>query len=150
MANWYGTARSNYFRVKDIAAFTAAIEMISDIKIIHGSDEDPTGSVALFETSGEGWANPTCDVFDGDDEHGDACRNCEEPEAAHQELSDLVAKHLIDGDVAIFIESGAEKSRYVTGRAIAVNNRGGRVQVDLNDIYELAEALGSTVTRAEY
>ena len=39
--------------------------------------------------------------------------------------------------------------RYLTGVAVAVNNAGGRVDLDLNEIYGLAAKLGSTITRAE-
>jgi hypothetical protein len=35
-----------------------------------------------------------------------------------------VAGHLVEGSVAVFIEVGAEKLRYLTGWAVAVNSSG--------------------------
>ena len=49
------------------------------------------------------------------------------------------------------MECGAEKLRYLTGRAEAINAAGWRCTVSLSDIYEIAETeLGGPVTRAEY
>ena len=149
MANWYGTARSNYFHVKDADAFTKEVgDLFPDIRVADGCDRDPDGSVCLLDQSGEGWPSG-CEEF-ADDGEG-RCANCDKIHAAESpaSISELVAKHLVDDDVAIFIEIGAEKLRYLTGVAVAVNNAGGRVDLDLNEIYGLAAKLGSTITRAE-
>jgi hypothetical protein len=50
------------------------------------------------------------------------------------ELSD----HLVPGQVAILLEVGAEKLRYLTGQAIAVNAQGQITDLPLNDIYRKA------------
>ena len=67
-----------------------------------------------------------------------------------EDIMDVVAKHLVDDWVAIFMESGAEKVRYVSGYAVAVNNKGGRETVSLHSIYPLAATLGTYATEAEY
>ena len=44
MANWYGHARSNYFRVKDREKFEEWTKSIGDLEVI----EDDEGRVALL------------------------------------------------------------------------------------------------------
>ena len=48
------------------------------------------------------------------------------------------------------MEAGSEKLRYIVGYAEAINSRGERASIGLNDIYKLAENLGSSITVAEY
>jgi transcriptional antiterminator Rof (Rho-off) len=62
----------------------------------------------------------------------------------------LLAAHLADGEVAVAMEAGAEKLRYVNGFAFAVNAAGDVRSVSLDDIYALAEDLGPNVTVAQY
>jgi len=47
---------------------------------------------------------------------------------------EMVADHLIDGEVAIFMECGAEKLRYIVGCAVAVNNKREYKVVNINSI----------------
>ena len=49
-----------------------------------------------------------------------------------------LAKHLQNGWVAIVMEVGAEKLRYVTGYAVAVNHNGKCCDVSIDRIYQLA------------
>lgn len=71
--------------------------------------------------------------------------------------SDLVrelAEHLPKGQVAVLMEIGAEKLRYLTGVAIAVNHKGRVVEVMLSDIYRKAarsfRIAESEITEATY
>jgi molybdopterin biosynthesis enzyme len=59
-------------------------------------------------------------------------------------------KHLHDEDVAVLMEAGAEKLRYVSGWAVAVNSKGDLVEIGLSDIYEKAKHLGKNITQATY
>jgi len=61
-----------------------------------------------------------------------------------------LAAHLEDGWVAVLMEAGAEKCRYVTGWALGLNSKGETRRVSLEDIYELAGQIGEHVTKAEY
>lgn len=63
-----------------------------------------------------------------------------------------VAKHLADGEVAIFIEVGSKKMCYLVGVATAINNKGETRCVNLDSIYELAKELDAHkgITRAEF
>lgn len=120
MANWYGTARSNYFRVKDNDAFLKWAdsrglgvfrdEENADLFAIHGGESTDNGS----------W--PSYDV-----------KNDREIDFIEE-----LAQHLSKGQVAVLMEVGAEKLRYLTGVAIAVNHSGRIVEVTLGDIYRKA------------
>ena len=66
------------------------------------------------------------------------------------DLAKLVSSHLKDEHVAVFMESGHEKLRYIAGYAEAINNKGVRKSISLVDIYNMARTLGSEVTEAEY
>jgi hypothetical protein len=54
------------------------------------------------------------------------------------DLTAELAEHLSKGQVAILMEVGAEKQRYLTGEAIAVNSKGRVVFLSLGDIYRKA------------
>jgi len=133
MANWQGLARSNYFTVKDEEAFRATFEGV-DVEIL---EED--GKFGLLSTEDDTGAWPTYTYDEETDEENDDFDVIEE-----------VIPHLAEGSVAVFIEAGHEKARYISGYAYAVNSKGERRAVNLNDIYKLAAELGSDVTEAEY
>jgi hypothetical protein len=64
-----------------------------------------------------------------------------------------VSKHLAEDAVAIFMEAGAEKARYIIGYAVAINAKGERKEVCINDIYGLAKQLTNKpaeITVAKY
>lgn len=130
MANYYASARSNYFRVKDLDAFKSALEPFQ--VEIHESNE---GKVCLLShaDSGWDWYDPTTD------ENFDGCY--------------VISPHLDDGEVCVLMESGAEKLCYVSGYAVAFNNEGREVTVSLSDIYALARnefGEKASMTTAEY
>lgn len=134
MADWYGHARSNYFRVKDLEAFKKAMEPLSDeVEIWQHGDErlgpPKDDRIALGVTGSDkgGWPSEYYDV--------------NKDEYVEVDVVDLVAQHLADDEVAIFMECGAEKLRYLTGRAWAVNNKGEVAVVDLEEIFLRARAL---------
>jgi hypothetical protein len=63
------------------------------------------------------------------------------------ELSRLLAPR----EVAVVMEVGSEKMRYLVGYAAAVNARGQRIQIALSDIYRRCqETFGIEPTLAEY
>jgi hypothetical protein len=140
MANYSATARTNYFRIKERAAFDAWVDTVcyQELSIIE-KDGDPL-RVGLNATSGD------CSGFS---------INYEDEDGEEQNLLEGLAQHLAEGEVAILVESGAEKCRYVTGYAIAVmaDPAGGykTLEVSINDIYGLVEARWAvTPTEATY
>ena len=135
MANWYGMSRSNYFRVKNDDAFLAwaatlpGVETISDTEGRHGLLGDDEGYWPSWRYE---------ETDDGEVEH--------EIDIIHE-----LAEHLADGEVAVLVRAGHEKSRYATGRSLAFDNSGETVVVDINDVYDRALAkFGVRPTAAEY
>ena len=123
MANFNGTARSNYFKVKDIAAFDAWVETIpslvssptADMQMVYSDDPDDGCFPSHY-----------CDD-DGNDFDLD--------------IEEELKKHLADGQVCVLMEAGAERVRYISGWAVAFDNTDKpSVRVSLNDIYDLAKA----------
>jgi hypothetical protein len=132
MANWYGHARTNYFRVKDVDKFCEWAKALGVLET-----ETDAGRVALLSADEYGgW--PTSIFNEETEEYEDI------------DIFQQVADHLEEGSVAVFMEVGAEKLRYLTGYAIAVNHKGDIVKVTLDDIYWLAQPLGTEITVAEY
>jgi hypothetical protein len=131
MANYYASARSNYFRVRDLASFTRTISEFPDLSIV----EDAKGRVGLLCDSEDGWPSGR---FDPNDEYVEV------------DVPELVAVHLADDQVAVFMETGAEKLCYIAGFAVAINHAGERRKISLSDIYDLASELGPEVSEAVY
>ena len=140
MADCYSAARSNYFKVKDIKKFQALCGELG-VKMI--TKDDKVGFLCSLE---DGTACLPTHMYSeevGDNIEIDLCAE--------------VAKHLVAGEVAVFVESGHEKFCYVYGSAMAVNSKGKICYVDTNNIYALAaKKLGekkltpATISRAEY
>lgn len=117
MANLIENGRSNTFKVKDEAAFKAALEGL-DV-LIHTND------LGITLTTGEddgGW--PTYNV-DTDEEI---------------DFLKVLAPHLADGEVAVLMTAGWERQRYVFGHAAAITNAGEPITISTEDIYAAAFA----------
>lgn len=115
MANYYATTRSNYFRVKDEAAFIA---WCASHHLEHWHSPD---GFAIASTSDNGWPCSTFDV------HTD--------EEIEFDLAAELANHLRSTDVAVLLEVGYDKLRYLVGEAIAVDCRGEAVHLSLDELY---------------
>lgn len=171
MSTTYTQSRSNYFRVRDLAVFTADLKRHGialctrddarpgDLYYDAGSSDEPENSLALFVY--DSWPTPddslreseqdaiACDFFKGADGTDSACVS---PRDVHysEDFPSLVAQHLIDGDVAVFESVHLDRMRSMGGSAVAINSRNEREEVSLWNIYDLADSLGNTVTRALY
>ena len=135
MANYYGQTRSNYFQVKSAVKFKAFCKRY-DLEVIdQKSEKDPDITRYGFMVDGSipsGYDNKRGDWIETD---------------FLKELS----QHLVKGEVAVVMEVGSEKMRYLVGYACAVNAKGEHIEVSLNDIYRKAtEAFGVEPSRAEY
>ena len=136
MANWIGTARTNYFRVKDVAAFKTWAA---------------GAGLGVFERDGRYGLYSEV-------EHGAWPANVLDAAAIDNDRAfDLVPElnpHVGEGEIVVCIEAGAENIRYITGEAIAFKASAGRpdkITVTLDDIYELAHALwGERPALAEF
>jgi hypothetical protein len=135
MANYYESARTNYFLVKDIDAFKKELEMVKSLEVCveHKNLKD---YVCLLADSESGFA---FDYYDDSLE-----------DYIEIDWEGIFKKHLQDDSVAIIIGSGSEKLRYIRGYAFAFNNKGETKFLSLDDIYEMAKPLGSDIQKAEY
>ena len=136
MANWCGASRSNYFRVKDEAAFREWA-MSLNIGIFQNNQDAAMFAVHPGEYRGDGsWPS-----YDYDE--------CEEIHFVNQ-----LSAHLAAGEIAVLMTAGAENLRNVTGDAVAVNPQDQVVSISLNDIYVQAarrfRVPRSSITLAEY
>jgi len=132
MADWYGSARSNYFGIKDEASYKIFCDRWNIVPI---QDGKKWGFVCSLDDKG-GLPSYTSD--ENNDEEYD-----------FDDFVDELSKQLKPSHVAIMMECGAEKLRYVTGFALAVNSNGTTKTVSLNDIYKKADRLGKHRTCAE-
>lgn len=138
MANYYASCRTNYFKVKDPEAFKAVMDLVPGIEVhqqedvfcLLGNNDDGGGWPSAYHPSDD----PDADLVELD-------------------LPTLVATHLADDQVAVFLEVGAEKLRYLVGYALAINNAGETRVVSIDDIYAKAGELTSRpeqISVAEY
>jgi hypothetical protein len=140
MANYTSTARTNYFRVKDVDAFNKWIEQFGGIEVVKKTIGLETGFGMLFD---DGMPTVRWEIdldADGNEQEGDV----------DIDFMDELAEHLADDEVAIFQEAGAENMRYVNGHTIAINNKKEVRSINLDDIYEVAKQLGKNITKAQY
>lgn len=132
MANYEGVARTNYFRVKVEQKFRDwAKKRQCDIAEGRGNQK---GTFAIFPN----------------DYHEGSFLDWDPETEEHIDIMDELADHLADGSVAIIMESGHEKLRYISGYAEAINNKKERVLVGLRDIYNKADCLGTEILPCEY
>ena len=142
MANHYATARSNYFAVKDEKAFREWAALVGLSVLEPDARHKATDGIRRFgiapgDCSDSGtW--PTSLYNEEFDEYNDLV------------VAEQLSVHLADDEVAVLMEVGNGKQRYLSGTAEAVNNRGESVYLNLDSIYESARELGPHLTRAEY
>jgi len=143
MANYISTWRSNYFKVKDREAFLEFISRVHDLDV----KEDERGFVLLEAQDGEGGAPSMISLNPDDDDAEPAYFDTGEAAS----FESYIAAHLADGEVAILMESGHEKLRYVSGYATAVRADGEIIHISLSMIYDLVEReWGVKTTEATY
>ncbi len=142
MANWYGSARTNYVHITDLDALIKALEGF-DVNVVEGCANEE-GMYAFFaHTDSGGFAHERW-TDDAD-------------EAEEFDFIEHVMPYVADGEVLIVMESGAEKLRYITGDAYAYIRRGSKIEhtsLHLHGIYRLAaDAFGvprKQINIAEY
>lgn len=136
MGQWYGVARSNYVKVKDLAALKAAVENI-DITV----EEDEEGRVAFFGADSDSGGWPQTENEDGS-------------ELVPFNPAVTICPHIAEGEVLVCMEVGFERQRYVTGYASAYDHSGRVTYITLQDIYRKAseafEVNMANITAAQY
>lgn len=140
MANYYATARSNYFGVKDVQAFKEWCNKRS-LEFWEKSELGDENEDSLFAITPLSYDSGAWPIYHYNEETG---------KDKDFEIAEEICEHLKDGHVAILIEVGNEKLRYLNGYAIAVNNHGESKSINLNDITDMARELGQHVTEPEF
>lgn len=139
MANYSGLWRSNYFQVKEPKAFLEGINMIPNIEVFEEDTEDGVVSYCLlgnYDT--EDYGIPSSYY---DHESGDEIDFC---------LEQFIGEHITDNSVAVLIEVGNEKLKYLNGYALAISSKE-IIGLNLDKIYDMAkDAFGIEPSRAEY
>ena len=133
MANYCGSGRSNYFKVKNAKKFLKWAEMWCGITIHPGKTK-----------------NEFCIL--SENESGDFPDEREDKKDSVEFLTEI-ATHLAEDSVAIFMHCGAEKLRYLCGYAFAINSLGDQRVINLQEIYKMAEVLShkpSKITEVSY
>lgn len=141
MSNYYESARTNYFHVKDEAAFRAFIDTVPGAQLY--------GPEKSIDAKKDG---SFCVLFP-DDGVPNSRYNEETDDYDDMDFMEELAPHLADYSVAVLTAAGAEKLRYVNGYAIAVDSKGKQVSINLQDIYQLASKAfdkDSVITFADY
>lgn len=137
MANYYSKGRTNHFAVKDPEAFQAEVTpLVEEGEVIREERDGVDGFILLFP---EGI--PT-QVWNPEDEEAD--------EPMEIDWVSLISGHLADGEVCVIQEIGWERLRYLTGYAVAFNNKGEKENINIYNIYDQAKELGTRITQAEY
>ena len=121
MSNYYATARSNYFGIKDKEAFDEALHDIP-VQFEHRGDNE----AMIFATCETDGAWPF---------------NYEGPAGEELEINwiDIISPHLEDNHICILAEAGSEGLSYLIGWTMAFNNKGENISLDLEDIVRLAK-----------
>ena len=123
--DYYGTGRTNYFKVKDVEAFkkwTTSFGGQLITKTTSKSVEHPELVGIILDGVPDMKHNPA--------EEGD--------ELVEFDFYEELKSHLQKGQVAVYMESGAEGHRYVTGMAVAMSPGKEDVTLNINEIYKLA------------
>ena len=155
MANWYGKARTNYFKVIDPAKFREEMTKYpvtvidswrprGDVPHIHEDDPPYLGLIANTEDGD--W--PSSMLEEGVDENGDPWEDY-----VDIDFCEIVRLHLAEDQVALFFTVGNEKARYLTGRVVAVINSevNDFLTLDLDEIYDrVHKEWGIKTSRAEH
>jgi len=136
MANYYETARTNYFQVKDLEKFEKWVEQFGNPSVEKGYHNND-GKICLL------WGDDGYQDWGYDEDH----------EETNESFRDGVGDFLMKDSILVVMGAGNEKMRYVQGWAYAVNHKGECESISIDEIYGMAEQRWGddvTITRAEY
>lgn len=137
MANYYSMGRTNYFAVNDEDLFKEKIVPLVESHDGQVWEEVKDGQTLYAIGFPDGFPSQFYDEDSGDE--------------YEIEWESVIREFLSDGWVCIIQEIGWEKLRYLSGGAIAFDNTGKRVSVNVYDIVKMAqENIGGIVTQPEY
>jgi hypothetical protein len=140
MANYIAQGRSNYFAVKDEQAFREDIEKCN-VQLIERKNEETGQTLFGFMDNEDGDGLDTWYAWSGDgiDDND-----------TEWTWGEFFNKHLADGWVAVILNIGSEKYRFLNGEATAYNNKGEDKFISINDFVEHFSGLGDNISPASY
>jgi hypothetical protein len=121
MANYYGQARTNYFRVKDAEAFIAEMSKLP-VEVITHEDKEAGDTFYGFMDSNQDGGGLSWTYWDD-----------ETDEDTEINWIDILQRHVAPGWSAILMEVGSEKYRYFNAYALVVTESGYK-QLNLEDL----------------
>lgn len=123
MANYECVTRSNYFHVKDPAAFRKFMSRVYGGDTVDLWEEKDANEQIVFGFGVYG------DIIGFVPENDDDEQDCD-----YDTFLDELQKHIAEDDAVIILESGHEKLRYVIGRATVITSK----EVELLDVSDIA------------
>lgn len=129
MADWIGSARTNYFRISDKEGLIESLTPFPLSLQKHSSEEDYYCILSNDEYGG--W--PSAAYIDNPEN--------EEDDEIEFSFKDRVMPYVKEGEVVIAMECGAEKLRYLTGHSSAFVREGDEIKecsISMSDIYQKA------------
>jgi hypothetical protein len=133
MANYYGQARTNYFRVKDAEAFVAEMSKLP-VEVITHEDKEAGDTFYGFMDSNDDGSGLPWSTWDDDTE-----------DEIEINWIDVLQRHVAPGWSAILMEVGSEKYRYLNAYAVVVTESGYK---ELN-LEELAHEVAHNELKAD-
>jgi hypothetical protein len=129
VANYMSTCRTNYFKVGRPKEFMEWLETVPDVIWEEKNPDNPdmVGMLYVENPDGAGWPSWRYPPNDTDELEDDI----------EFDIFEEIPQFLAPNEVAIFMEVGAEKLRYLHGQSIAVHSSGQMLEINLNDIYKL-------------
>lgn len=125
---WQGAARSNYVQIEDMDGLEKALEPFEGVVEMIFDRHGKVGFKSGDESDDGGWPSTVKDD-DGNEFEFDPVQQ--------------ICPFMAEGAVLVMMESGADKYREITGRALAYKKDGTKVEIFLEDIYKkAAEAFG--------
>ena len=126
MANYESATRTNYFRVKDPAAFREFMSRVYGSDEVQLWEEKDLNDTVQFGFGVYGGISGFCPSEDEEDDDSDY---------DYDAFLDELQRHIADDDAVIIMEGGNEKLRYVVGSATIVTSK----TIEYLGIKELAE-----------
>lgn len=140
MANWYGTARSNYFQVNDEQAFLERCKILGLEAHSKGGDAETLKTFMVHPDNSEdgSWPQFIDELATEENEDGEV------------NIAEEIQKFLLPGSVAILGCVGAEKLRYLTADVVIVTTDGVEYRNLFEEVYQELADDGLYATRMEY
>lgn len=118
MANYYASARTSYFKVKDEIKFREWAKSRT-LEVWETTENDPYTDKLFALGPNRNDAGFASLYLDDDELTSDEC----EPFDGQVDITEELREHIADDWAAIYVEAGSEKLRYVIGLAAVITSK---------------------------